>query len=784
MPNPARRYHDKLLFATVHALYPTKSVPHDLRRRLQRSFTSSTIQQDLPESEPQIAIRRRVLVRSYISGNQQSPDSHTASKEQQIAIRRGVLIRKYKSDGQQSLDLHTTIKEPQVAAYRYVSGTRQSPYPIVRTFLSDSPQPLGLHTTAEALDSASTSSRQSGEIQAQRGQVSRDGAWARRAKTSPKGIKQRGAQIPFPILRYGVSSNGRRNVSTGTRRKFRKIGWNTPSESGTSNVSTGAEHLTPVDPSKEMADLARFDLKRHDQAITERFLGVKRVTKHEIVGNALRVAREYMPLKSDHAIQKKKFDLQKIDTQSQDTNRSAHHQEDVVAWNHDTKSSDHHANGVDRLQEDEAPVVRPFDLLDAIGSELQIYAIDNFVDPALGGNGDSKHDGAHDGEENEEARSKELLNIDWNDLPLSPLMDQRLIDARTKFRRIKPSRGNAPGYDEQKGLELSNDYLATMLASPVRACRLSFARLPSDFLLATQTIQHPETGQVWELPQGLDPQDTTMDLPSDTLISPDIPGPQLASEAEVQPISLLESARNPSSTSEKQNVLLQANNSSVSNKVASYMLSSQAAVQMVSELVPTQYARTIPARWRSKLGFKLASQIHWRKDMPDFIHALMQRQITDQLRVLNPLHGGKIVQACVTLDESGRPVIKQLPNLKERAIVYFGQQDHSVTQDTSFYSIANAIADGQAAKVKVLDNLLTTWRSVEVYSHLVTIQKEDGESVLVFDMTRLLDPKFAQSLLAAGYDQPAYLIDNNPESRILRTRLWSLAHFLEQKGIA
>ena len=497
--------------------------------------------------------------------------------------------------------------------------------------------------------------------------------------------------------------------------------------------------IIPVDPAEEMSNMARYNSKRHDEATNERFLGIKRVTKHDIVDNALRQVQ---------AIPWENKDLQKSSI---------------------TKRSDHYEEDVEGLQADEAAVVQPFGPSDVTGPEPQAAAVHDSVDSSLGGNEDSRHDQVHGKEENTKFGSKKLVNIDWDNLPLSPLMHQRLINARKKFRGIKPLPKDAPGYDEQKGLEMSNNYLATMLASPVRACRLTHVRLPNDFLLTTQVIQHPETGQAWELPQGLDRQDATVGLPSDTPISPDMSDPQLTSETEVQPISLSESKQNPS---------LGGYNGS------SYMISTQTIVKMVSDLAPARYAKIIPVHWLSKLGRKLANKVHWRKDMPDFVHSLIQRQISDELRVLHPSHGGEIIQACVTLDESEKQVIKQLPNLKERTILYFGKQERSATQDISFYSIINAIADGQTVKVTVLDNLFGTPQSVGAYSHLVRIQKEDGENILVFDMTRLLAPKFAKSLLDAGYDQPAYLTGNTPESRFLHTRLWWLAHYIEQKGTA
>ncbi|GAP92630.1 putative esterase-like protein [Rosellinia necatrix] len=86
------------------------------------------------------------------------------------------------------------------------------------------------------------------------------------------------------------------------------------------------------------------------------------------------------------------------------------------------------------------------------------------------------------------------------DLPLSPVMDPSYWEATTRHQAPKAKRGKAQNSLER---QFRKNPFAQALATPIRQCTASKARLPAFFLQDFSLIAHPETGKPWWIPRSL-----------------------------------------------------------------------------------------------------------------------------------------------------------------------------------------------------------------------------------------------------------------------------------------
>ena len=186
-----------------------------------------------------------------------------------------------------------------------------------------------------------------------------------------------------------------------------------------------------------------------------------------------------------------------------------------------------------------------YDMLNAVGLDLEKSTTQQTRKKLLDKDSSSTDDlGASYQDENAEAADEDY-KIQWDSLPLSPLLHQRLTDARNQFRLAKPPPQSAPAYDTVQAKQLSNDYMAQMLATHVRVCRFTNSRLPSAFLLSTHAVMHPTTNELWELPS----------LPEEVQSKSDI---YSGLESKIRQEFLRESLMNPPPTREGQDVVFGA----------------------------------------------------------------------------------------------------------------------------------------------------------------------------------------------------------------------------------
>ncbi|KAK2009257.1 hypothetical protein LZ32DRAFT_620798 [Colletotrichum eremochloae] len=97
-----------------------------------------------------------------------------------------------------------------------------------------------------------------------------------------------------------------------------------------------------------------------------------------------------------------------------------------------------------------------------------------------------------------------IIGTSVGDLPISPVMDPRWMEARTRYRTPKPRRPKdvLPAGRFRRKLE-ANPY-ALALSTPLRLCAISDVFVPRYFLQEFKPIENPETNSFWWTPGDLD----------------------------------------------------------------------------------------------------------------------------------------------------------------------------------------------------------------------------------------------------------------------------------------
>ncbi|KAK2059698.1 hypothetical protein LY76DRAFT_14610 [Colletotrichum caudatum] len=100
--------------------------------------------------------------------------------------------------------------------------------------------------------------------------------------------------------------------------------------------------------------------------------------------------------------------------------------------------------------------------------------------------------------------ANKTIGTSVGDLPISPVMDPRWMEARTRYRTPKPKRPKdvLPAGRFRKKLE-ANPY-ALALTTPIRFCKTSEVHLPKYFLQEFKPMENPETRGFWWTPGDLD----------------------------------------------------------------------------------------------------------------------------------------------------------------------------------------------------------------------------------------------------------------------------------------
>ncbi|ROV88655.1 hypothetical protein VMCG_10303 [Cytospora schulzeri] len=99
-------------------------------------------------------------------------------------------------------------------------------------------------------------------------------------------------------------------------------------------------------------------------------------------------------------------------------------------------------------------------------------------------------------------------------LPISPLLDPNWREARTRGNvKARPDKSKLNRFQRQ----LYQNPFAQMLSAPVRSCYVSRTRVPGAFLQSFGLVRHPETNDVWWLPEAItqSAKNTASDKPAE-----------------------------------------------------------------------------------------------------------------------------------------------------------------------------------------------------------------------------------------------------------------------------
>ncbi|MCJ1251199.1 hypothetical protein MMC30_008430 [Trapelia coarctata] len=248
---------------------------------------------------------------------------------------------------------------------------------------------------------------------------------------------------------------------------------------------------------------------------------------------------------------------------------------------------------------------------------------------------------------------------DLEQLPLSPLMHPRLLEARSRFTKAKPLPSEE--LNEFQRLININPY-AKALATPVRVCILTGVRLPNSFFIPFTLKKDPRTGKLWQIPTGLhDCADQALSSKEDGDESEKPTESSFRKNKKAPPIPL-DWEEHQSPTDDRKSiaptdefpvtqdedlsslppiptrkpdcaqliVVQQQPPALPSTLQKAYLLSSHAALAHVSTLPRGSLMRILPFRWKGHLGEALRSSV-WRQDMADFVLALLRKRVVNWL---------------------------------------------------------------------------------------------------------------------------------------------------------
>ncbi|KAL8873124.1 MAG: hypothetical protein Q9174_001354 [Haloplaca sp. 1 TL-2023] len=207
---------------------------------------------------------------------------------------------------------------------------------------------------------------------------------------------------------------------------------------------------------------------------------------------------------------------------------------------------------------------------------------------------------------------------------MSPLMDPKLDAARNRFKTRKPEANGKPSEFQAK---LRKNPYAQAIASPVRSCMLTEARIPAYFLIDFGLARHPKTGKPWQLPKlAIDRNTISPDAKYPDAKSPDAKSPD-AKDAGANVHSNLPDVQE---TSEGSGAYSQP-----ARAVASeYILSQRPALSLVSQINERTFVRMTEARWKTDGRFN-CEEIVWRQDMESFVAGLMRKKCVSLLKYLS-----------------------------------------------------------------------------------------------------------------------------------------------------
>lgn len=311
----------------------------------------------------------------------------------------------------------------------------------------------------------------------------------------------------------------------------------------------------------------------------------------------------------------------------------------------------------------------------------------------------------------EESKSQHEETQVLQGLPLSPLMNPKFVSLRERRMRPKKRQDKENLSDIEKKLLMNpygktcalstlnsvtklSLYSAQALASPVRCCALTTARLPREFLLDFGLAKHPVTGVPWTIPvlAGLLSQQrlskTAIDNdssephsnPTEEESRPPPPAQAFTPENFTsEPATGIVPLKPPSDSHEPYPSPLLSKVSSPSiYRSGNHYLSSQSAMKLLSTAKKSVVSRTIPLNWK---GDKV-SELIWRRDMYIFVRDLLRNHAFEALKFSTTQYKSHVL-------ENHPDVPLQLVS----AALWLGKPDHPIPEDASSHTCSVALDD-------------------------------------------------------------------------------------------
>ncbi|KAL8708215.1 MAG: hypothetical protein Q9220_006885 [cf. Caloplaca sp. 1 TL-2023] len=232
-------------------------------------------------------------------------------------------------------------------------------------------------------------------------------------------------------------------------------------------------------------------------------------------------------------------------------------------------------------------------------------------------------------------------------LPLSPIMDPHFPASRNRFEARKREPSEKPSafqiklrknpYGTNGLVSTTREMLlltlcaAQALATPIRSCAITGARLPNYFFLDFGLAIHPRTGKPWQIPK--------LAIDSNAWVTAEVTNTEQSSER-VSTVSG-KGVRAIETTS-----LTHASPRAVAG---SNIIAQQSAMRFMSNVKHKTYLQMLPHRWKLDPRFK-ADEVVWRKDMDSFVLDLMRKQLVKSLQYLGSRPAAYISQCEVFED--------------------------------------------------------------------------------------------------------------------------------------
>lgn len=412
-----------------------------------------------------------------------------------------------------------------------------------------------------------------------------------------------------------------------------------------------------------------------------------------------------------------------------------------------------------------------------------------------------------DREENKSRHEKTDIS---HGLPLSPLMDSKLISARERHTRPK-QRGNPSDFQKKLlmnpygktcTLSILNFftylilYTAQVLASPLRYCSLVGIRLPREFFLSFGIVNHPESGRPWHCPK-LDglmlfsqkrrpeiPIDNVSPVPYSISTEQKLPPPPpaqapvhaFASEKSIPELATGIAPLQPSSDLHGKTPSPPPPEISSLSKYKSghYYLSSHSAIKFLSMAKKEVVFRTLPVRWRSGNEMKIVKSI-WRKDMHKFVQILLCKLTFATLKSSATNYKFHVVK-----DNPDVPL--ELMS----AALWLGKSETPVLEDATPHNPKVALDEDKNGRRLENGHLFSSANNKKVAGppHYAMMSHPTGCYMPVYNLPVLMGAKRVQELRAVApvFDGEMIYLRQHEKTVKVQMALWKLMGYMSSVG--